>query len=50
MKKVKAPGAKSNVVSCKPFPQAVPSKGDSTKIGGVGNTPENATTNYKKGK
>jgi hypothetical protein len=50
MKKVKVPRATSNVVSCKPFPQAVPSHGDSCKIGGVGNTPQNATTNYKKGK
>lgn len=50
MKKVKVPAAKSSVVSCKPFPQGVPSQGDSNKIGGVGNTPQNATTSYKKGK
>jgi hypothetical protein len=50
MKKIKAPRPQSNVVSSKSFPEAVPQRGDTTKIGGVGNTPMNQTTNYKKGK
>lgn len=49
MKKIKAPGAKSNVVSTKPLPSVGSQVEDSAKHGGVGNTPRNATTNYKKG-
>lgn len=39
----------SRVVSTKPLPGAGAQPEKSAKIGGIGNTPRNSTTSYKKG-